>query len=285
MTFMNRLKTTILLAALTGLFLLVGSLLGGRSGLTIAFLLALAMNGLTYFFSDRLVLAMYGAKPASEQEYPGLHRMVDGLCAEAGIPKPRLYIVTSATPNAFATGRSPQHAAVACTTGILDLLTQDELRGVLAHELSHVRNRDILVSTIAATIAGALSYLAQMAQFAAIFGGMGGRDRDRGGNALGLLVMAILAPLIAMLLHMAISRSREYLADSSGARLLNTGEPLARALEKLETGVRHRPLQHGSPATAGLFIVHPFRGQGLFHLFSTHPPTHERAARLRKMKF
>jgi heat shock protein HtpX len=283
MTFVNRLKTTVLLSALTALFLLVGSLLGGRQGLTIAFGLALVMNGITYFFSDKLVLMMYRARPAEPNEYPALHRMVEELATEAGSPKPRLYIVTNATPNAFATGRSPKHAAVACTTGILDLLSQDELKGVLAHELSHVKNRDILVSTIAATIAGALAYLAQMAQYAAIFGG--GRDRDRGGNAIGLLVMAILAPLIATLLHLAITRSREYLADASGAKLLNSGEQLARALEKLETGVRHRPLQQGSPATAGLFIVHPFRGQGMFHLFSTHPPIQERVARLRKMKF
>ncbi len=278
----NQIKTVLLLGLLSGLMLVVGTLIGGNFGLTIALALALLMNFGAYFFSDKIVLAMYGAKEASKKEYSYLHDIVEEVAEKAGIPKPKVYIVPNQTPNAFATGRNPEHAVVACTEGILQLLTKDELKGVIAHEIAHVKNRDILVTTIAATIATVISYLAQMAQFAVIFGS---RDDREGQNPLGLLILAILTPIIATIIQLAISRSREYLADETGARTIKDGKSLANALKKLELGVKHNPLTHGNPTTSSLFIVNPFSARGLQGLFSTHPSTDERVNRLNKLKF
>jgi heat shock protein HtpX len=279
----NQIKTMLLLGILSGLVLAVGYLLGGNTGLTVALILAVLMNFGMFFFSHKLVLAMYRAKPASKKDYPHLHKMVEDIARQIGIPKPALYIVPTQTPNAFATGPSPKKAVVACTDGILKLLNDHELKGVLAHELSHVKNRDMLVTTIAATMAAIISYLAQMAQFAAIFGGV--RDRDNnGGNLIGVLMLAILTPIIAMLLQLAISRSREYLADSTGAKTLKDSSGLATALQKLEHGCKAHPMR-GNATTSSLFIVNPFTAHGLVSLFSTHPPTSERVKRLSQMKF
>ena len=281
MGIINQGKTVMLLALLTALMLGAGQLLGGRTGLTIAIMFALIMNFGSFWFSHKIVLAMYRAKPADKKEYKGLHDIVEEVSKEAGIPKPAVYIIPSEAANAFATGRNPKNAVVACTVGIMKLLSKEELKGVIAHEVSHVKNRDMLVTTIAATIAGVISYLAMMAQFAAIFGG--GRGRDRG-NMFSLIALAIITPIIAAIIQLAISRSREYLADSSGAKALKNGEPLARALEKLESSATSNPLRFGSRATSSLFIVNPFRG-GIAGLFSTHPPIAERAKRLRSMTF
>ena len=278
----NQLKTAMLLGALTGLMLLAGNLLGGRGGLTIALMFAGLMNFGAYFFSDKIVLAMYRAQEAKKTEHPALHRIIEEITHKAGVPKPKVYIIETATPNAFATGRNPKHAAVACTTGIMSLLTHDELKGVLAHEIAHVKNRDILITTVAATIAGVISYLAQMAQFAAIFGG---RDEREGGNMAGMLVLAILTPIIATIIQLAISRSREYHADATGAKTIHNSHHLANALKKIETGVRHNPLQFGHPATSSLFILNPFSAGGMVKLLSTHPSTHERIKRLNEMTF
>lgn len=281
----NTLKTTALLGLLTGLLILLGNLLGGGQGMVVAFLLAAAMNLGAYWFSDRIVLSMYGAKEVTEAEAPELHRIVRGLAQRAGLPMPKVYVIPTETPNAFATGRNPEHAAVAATEGILRTLTPDELEGVIGHELGHVAHRDILISSIAATIAGAIMLLAQMARWAAIFGGGGGRDEeDRGGGVLELVVMAILAPLAAMLIQMAISRAREYGADEAGARYSRKPGALADALEKLERAATLVPLD-ANPATSHMFIVNPLRGGSIMSLFSTHPPTQERVARLRAMRF
>jgi len=280
----NQLKTTVLLACLTALLLFVGNLLGGYAGLIIGLAFAIIVNFGAYFFSDRIVLAMYHARPVSQKEEPDLHKIVKEITHLAGLPMPKLYIIPTETPNAFATGRNPTHAAVACTEGILKLLTKDELRGVLAHEVSHIKNRDILVQTVAATIAGVISYIATMAQWAAIFGGFGGRDNERGGNLISLLVLAILTPIIAMIIQLAISRSREYLADETGAKTIKDPHALASALAKLEQGVKQQPLRFGNPTTASLFIVNPFSAKGLTGLFSTHPPMEKRIARLKGMK-
>jgi len=280
----NQIKTVLLLGALSGLVLAIGGLIGGKSGLTIALVLAVLMNFGMYFFSHKLVLAMYRARPATKSEYPQLHKMIKELAKQIGLPEPKLYIVPTMTPNAFATGPSPKKAVVACTEGILQLLSDKELKGVLAHELSHVKNRDMLVTTIAATLAAVISYLATMARYAALFGGS--RDRDNNGaNIFALLALVIFAPIAALLLQLAISRSREYLADETGAKTINDGLPLANALNKLERGNKAQPLRHGSPATSSLFIVNPFSGNGLVSLFSTHPPTQERVKRLMEMKF
>jgi heat shock protein HtpX len=281
----NLIKTGFLLVVLTCLLVLVGGAIGGRQGMTIAFVLALVMNVGSYWFSDKIVLASYGARPVTEAEAPQLYRIVRELAAQARIPVPPIYIMQDDSPNAFATGRNPQHAAVAVTEGILRIMTEDELRGVLAHELSHVKNRDTLIMTIAATIAGAITYLAQMAQWAAIFGG--GRRSDEegggGGSVIGALLMAILAPIAAMLIQMAISRSREYEADASGARLAGRASGLEHALQKLDMASRQVPME-ATPATAHLFIVNPLTSGGLASLFSTHPPIEERIARLRAMR-
>jgi heat shock protein HtpX len=278
----NRVKTVLLLVGMTVFLIVVGRMLGGRQGMYIAFLLALAMNFFSYWFSDKIVLKMYGAREVSPAEAPQLHQIVDELAHEAGIPKPRVYILPDESPNAFATGRNPEHAAVAATEGILRLLTPVELKGVLVHELGHVRNRDILISTIAATMAGAIMILASMARWSAIFG-MGSRDNEEGGGLLGIIVMSIIAPIAAMLIQMAISRSREYLADETGAHLAHNPEALARALEKLSMGAQRVPMD-ASPATAHMFIVNPLTGSSLMNLFSTHPPIEERIARLRAMR-
>jgi heat shock protein HtpX len=248
----------------------------------LAFILAQGMNFFSYWFSDKIVLKMYGAHETTPADAPQLHQIVEELAREAGIPKPRVYIIPDDSPNAFATGRNPEHAAVAATEGIMRLLTPLELKGVLAHEIGHVRNRDILIQTIAATMAGAIMILADMARFGAIFG-MGRDNEEGGGGILGILVMSIIAPIAAMLIQMAISRSREYLADETGAHLAHNPESLARALEKLSLGVQRAPMD-ANPATAHMFIVNPLTGSSLMNLFSTHPPIEERVARLRAMR-
>lgn len=279
----NQLKTMVLLALLTALLLWVGSLFGA-GGLLIAGVIVIVMNFLSYFFSDKFVLMIYRAKPASRGEHRILYKIMEELSQKAKIPMPKLYIIPSSSPNAFATGRNPKHAAVACTEGILRLMSEEELKGVLAHEISHVTNRDILVTTIAATIAGIISYVASMAQWAAIFGGFGGRDDEDGGGMLQLLVLAILTPIIATLLQLAISRSREYLADQTGAGLSGDPKSLASALGKLKTGIAHDPMHMGTPATSSLFIANPFNTKGFLTLFSTHPDLDDRIERLKKMK-
>jgi heat shock protein HtpX len=281
---MNTLKTTFLLTLMTLLLIFAGGAIGGQGGMLLALILAGVMNFVSYWFSDKIVLAMYGAKEVTEADSPDFHGLVRQLTDRAGLPMPRVYIIPSDTPNAFATGRNPQHAAVAATEGILRILSREELMGVMAHELSHVKHRDILISTIAATVAGAITYLAHMAQWAAIFGG--GRDRDgEGGGILGMLVMAIVAPLAALLIQMAISRSREYEADKGGAEISGNPLYLAGALRKLEMANRQLPMQEAIPASAHLFIVNPLTGGGLMSLFSTHPPMEERVRRLESMVY
>ncbi|HEX9190935.1 MAG TPA: zinc metalloprotease HtpX [Candidatus Deferrimicrobiaceae bacterium] len=274
----NTLKTTFLLAVLTVLFVLVGKAIGGQSGMVFAFGLAIVMNVGSYWFSDKIVLRMYGAREVTEAEAPQLHGMVRRLATAAGTPMPKVCIIPQESPNAFATGRDPAHAAVAVTEGILRILSPEELEGVLAHEMAHIKNRDILIGTVAATLAGAIMMLANMARFAAIFG-VGSRDDREGGGGLELLVMAILAPFGAMLVQMAVSRSREYLADETGARFCGRPEALARALEKISGWSRQVPMD-ASPATAHMFILSPLSGGGLMSLFSTHPPVEKRIERL-----
>jgi heat shock protein HtpX len=281
----NTLKTTALLAALSVLFILLGNVLGGEQGMVVAFVFAGLMNFVSYWWSDKIVLWMYGAREVSDAEAPEFHTLVRRLAQRAGIPMPKVYIISTDTPNAFATGRNPQHAAVAATEGILRLLTPDELEGVIGHELGHVRNRDILTSTVAATLAGAIMMLSRMAQWAAFFGGARSSDEDEGGagGIIGMLALAILAPLAAMLIQMAISRAREYQADASGAQISRKPWALADALEKLEQASRAVPMD-ANPATAHLFIVNPLSGSSLLNLFSTHPPIEARVARLRAMR-
>ncbi len=286
---MNNAKTVVLLTGLTILMLLAGQALGGRGGMTMALIFACIMNIGAYWFSDKLVLKMYRARQISSSEFPKLHQIVRELTQYQGMPMPKLYIIPQEAPNAFATGRNPEHAAVAVTEGIMNLLTKEEISGVLAHELSHVKNRDILIGTIAATIAGAITFLASMARWAMLFGGMGGDDDDEGGSPLGLvvaLIMMILAPIAAMLIQMAISRSREYLADEGGAKMCRNPLYLANALQKLQRGAQAVPL-HVNPeisqVTSHMFIVNPLRGKGLAALFSTHPPLEDRVKRLEKM--
>jgi heat shock protein HtpX len=278
----NMFKTALLLAVLTALLVLIGGAIGGQQGMLVAFLLALVMNFFSYWFSDKIVLAMYGARPIEESQAPALYRIVRTLATRGGIPMPRVYLIPTDTPNAFATGRNPQHAAVAVTEGSMRILDEEELEGVLAHELSHVKNRDVLIATIAATLAGAITYLAHMAQWAAIFGGRRD-DEEEGGGAFGAIFMAILAPIAAMLIQMAVSRAREFQADATGARLAGKPWGLAKALEKLDTASKAMPMD-ASPATAHLFIVNPLSGRSLLRLFSTHPPIEERIARLRSMR-
>ena len=280
-TIANQFKTALLLGLLTGLLLVIGFLIGGQNGLIIGLIFSVLMNFISYFFSDKIVLMMYKAKEAKESNYPQFHKIVNELIKEAGLPKPKLYIIPIQTPNAFATGRNPNHAAVAVTEGILDLLNKEELKGVIAHELAHIKDRDILISTIAATIAGVISYIAMMARFTAL----SGRDNEeRGGNIISLILLGILAPIIAMIIQLAISRSREYLADSIGAKISKHPTSLASALEKLDNSVKTKPLKSGNPATAHMFIVNPFSGKSLLGLFSTHPPIQERVKRLKAMK-
>ncbi len=277
---MNGLKTMMLMVMLTLLLVYGGAALGGRQGMTFALMIAFFMNFISYFFSDKIVLMMYRAKEVTESEAPVLYRIVRRLTQKAGMPMPKVYIIPDMSPNAFATGRNPDHAAVAATEGIMQILTEEELAGVMAHELSHVLHRDILISTVAATIAGAISYLAQMAQWAMIFGG--GRRRDDDGNPIAALVMMIVAPIAAMLIQLAISRAREYSADEGGAKLLGNPLALASALKKLTRGTQVIPMQT-NPATSHMFIVNPLSGKGVVKLFSTHPPLEERIARLEAM--
>ena len=277
---MNTFKTFILMAALTALFLVGGQALGGQQGMVIALVMALALNFFAYWNSDKLALKMNRAREISQAEAPELHSIVETLAHRANLPKPRVYVVDSQTPNAFATGRNPEHAAVAVTTGILQLLSRQELEGVLAHELGHILHRDILISSIAAVMAGAISYLATMAQWAMIFGGRG--RNDEGGNPLAALVMIIVAPLAASLIQMAISRSREYLADAAGAKICGHPRSLAGALQKLTTYNKRIPMEV-NPASAQLYIVNPLTGGLLANLFSTHPPIEERVRRLMAM--
>jgi len=274
-------KTTFLMALLTVILVTLGGMLGGRGGMTMALIMASAMNFFSYWFSDKMVLSMYGARQITESEDPRFYGLVRRLAERANLPMPKVYIIDTDTPNAFATGRNPQHAAVAATSGILRILTEDELAGVMAHELAHVKNRDILVSTIAATFAGAITYLASMAQWAAMFGGR--NDEEEGGaGMLGSIVMAILAPIAAMLVQMAISRSREYGADAGGAAICGNPIYLANALQKLEMANHQVPMQ-ANAATAHMFIVNPLAGSSLASLFSTHPPMPERINRLKEM--
>ena len=280
---MNTFKTAFLLTALTLLFLFIGGAVGGQNGMFVALAFAGVMNFVSYFWSDKIVLAMYRAQPLTPDANPEIYRrvapIVERLAMRRNIPMPRLYVIPTDTPNAFATGRNPKHAAVAMTAGILKILGDSELEGVLAHELGHVLNRDILISSVAAMIAGAITVLARMGEFAMIFGGYGrDRDDDRGGG-LGGLLMLIVAPIAALLIQAAISRSREYAADATGADMTGNPYGLANALEKLETGNKRLPMD-ASPATAHLFIVKPFSGGGIMELFSTHPPIDKRIARL-----
>ena len=281
---MNRLKTTLLLSLLTVLMVLMGSALGGKTGMVFAFFMACAMNFFSYWFSDKIVLRMYRAVEIGEQDHPAFHGMVRRLADRAGLPMPRVYIIPDDSPNAFATGRNPNHAAVAATEGILRILSPDELEGVMAHELAHVKNRDILVSTIAATFAGAISMIGSMLQWGAMLGMGRGNDEEGGaGGMVGALAMAIVAPLAAMLIQMAVSRSREYMADEGGANICGRPLALANALRKLQAASQMIPMQEARPASAHLFIVNPLSGSSLARLFSTHPPMEERIARLEEM--
>ncbi len=282
--FFNQIKTAILLAGLSGLLFLLGYWVGGSNGIMFAFIFSLAMNFFMYFYSDKIVLKMYRAQPLDQDTHGYIYDMVQDLCHHAHLPMPKLWLIPTPMANAFATGRNPKHASVAVTQGILDILEEHELRGVLAHELGHVKNRDILVATVAATIATAIGYIATMIRWSFIFGGRGS-DRDRGGG-IGALLAAIIMPLAAAMIQMAISRSREYLADESGAHYCQDPLALASALDKLSGSTkRHQsqPASHAHAATASLFIVYPFSGRGMLRMFSTHPPMEKRIERLRKM--
>ena len=276
----NALKTALLLGLLTGFMILVGDWLGGQRGMVMALGLAAVMNFVSYFFSDKIALMTYRAQPVTREELPRVYEVVERITQRQGLPMPKIYVIPTESPNAFATGRNPSHASVAVTQGILNLLDNEELEGVLAHELGHVRNRDILISSIAATLAGAITILARMAYWGALFGGMGGRDReDRGGGGIGALFMLILAPIAAMLIQLAVSRSREYAADATGAHFTGNPYALARALQKLDAYSRRIPML-ASPSSAHLFIVQPLLGMNLASLFSTHPPIRKRIERL-----
>ncbi len=280
---MNTIKTGLLLGALTGLLMLIGGYFGGQQGVVIAFIFAMVLNFGSYWFSDKLVLSMYHAQPVSESEAPELYAMVKTLALKASLPMPRVYIIPGDTPNAFATGRNEHHAVVAVTEGILRILTREELEGVISHELTHIKQRDILIGSIAATLAGAIVMLANMAQWAAMFGGASRDDEEGGGGIVGLIVMAILAPIAATIIQMAISRSREYLADAGGAKISGKPYALAGALEKLSRASQAIPME-ANPSTAHMFIVNPLTGRSLMNLFSTHPPVEERIARLKSMR-
>jgi len=275
----NTFKTAFLLTLLTLLLMFIGRAFGGQNGMVLALVLAGVMNFVSYFYSDKIALAMYRARPVTREELPRAYAAVERLTQKIGIPMPKMYVIPNDSPNAFATGRNPQHASVAVTQGILDLLNDEELEGVLAHELGHVNNRDILISSVVATVAGAITMLASMGRFAMIFGGMGGdRDENRGGG-LGALFMLILAPIAASLIQLAVSRSREYQADATGAHFTGNPYALASALAKIDAYARRLPLQ-ATPSTAHLFIIQPFLGMNFGSLFSTHPPTAKRIERL-----
>ncbi len=277
----NQVKTVILLGVLTAILLWIGSF-WGQQGLTFAIIFAVIMNFGSYWFSDKIVLFMYRAKPISEKEAPGLYKLVHEVSHLADLPMPKIYILPTTSPNAFATGRNPKHAAVAVTVGIMDLLSKDELKGVVAHELAHIKNRDTLIQAVAATIAGVIGYIAMMARWGAMFGGFGGRDRD-GGRMFELLALAILMPLIATIVRLALSRTREYLADETGAKTIHNPIALANALQKLEHNVKHNPMGMGNETTSSLFIVNPFSAKSILALLSTHPPTELRVKRLKEM--
>lgn len=283
---MNTLKAWLLMGLLSVLLVLIGSAIGGRSGAMLFFIISLGMNFFSYFFSDSIAIKMTGSYPVSESEAPELYAIIRRLSQRAGLPMPKVYVTPSAQPNAFATGRGPSHAAVAVTEGILRLLSHSELEGVLAHELAHIKNRDVLTGTIAASMAGAITMIANMLQWGLMFGGLRGDDEDDGGGIAGLvasLVMIIVAPIAAMLIQMAISRSREFEADASGARIAGFADGLASALLKLERGARQIPMQV-NPAASHLFIINPLSGESVVRLFSTHPPIEERVRRLQKMR-
>jgi len=280
---MNTLKTVVLLTFMTVLLVFVGAAIGGRNGMIIAFMMALVMNFVSYWFSDKIVLAMYKAQPVTEAQAPDLHAMIRRLTQKAGLPMPKVYIIPDESMNAFATGRNPEHGVVAVTEGIMRALDREELEGVIAHELAHIKHRDILTGTIVATIAGAISMLAQMAQWAMLFGGGRRDDSDEGGSPVVALVMMIVAPIAAMLVQMAISRTREYEADKGGASIAGNPYGLANALLKLERGAQVVPMHDAKPATAHMFIVNPLTGGGLMKLFSTHPPIADRVKRLKEM--
>jgi len=278
----NWFKTSLLLGVMTALIVFIGGLFGGQQGMILAFVLAMGMNFFSYWYSDKIVLKMYRAQEVGPDDFPGLYNAVRQLAHNAGLPMPRVFIIPEESPNAFATGRNPEHAVIAVTEGLLKTMNDEEATGVLAHEMSHIKNRDILIGSIAATMAGAIMILASMARWSAFFGG--GSNDEEGGSplgAVGLIIMSILAPIAAMLIQMAISRSREYLADATGARLAGNPEGLAKALEKLGAATRRLPMTKANPSTAHMFIVNPLSGRGLMHLFSTHPPLEERIARLR----
>jgi len=276
---LNAVKTVFLMTLMMALFLLIGYLLGGNTGMTIALVFSLIMNFGSFWFSDKIVLAMYRAKEVNRETAPKFYDMIEGLAQKANIPMPKVYIINDPTPNAFATGRSPNKAAVAATTGILQGLSNDELAGVMAHELAHVKNRDTLISTIAATLVGSISYIAHMAGWAMMFG----RNDDREGGGIGGLVLLIISPILAMLIQMAISRSREFAADKGGAEISGNPLGLASALQKISRGNQMKPVYHSDPATAHMFIINPLAGGGISKLFSTHPPTEERIKRLQAM--
>ena len=276
----NQIKTALLLAVMTVFIVFIGQLLGGRHGMVLAFILAAGMNFFSYWFSDKIVLKMYRAREISPQQAPELYTLVEELTRKAGLPMPKVYIIPQESPNAFATGRNPENAVVAITEGLLNMMSKDELQGVIAHELAHVKNRDILIGTIAATMAGAVMILANIARWSAFFGGTGD-DSDEGGlGILGVIVVSILAPIAAVVIQMAVSRSREYLADSTGSTFTGNPEGLAGALEKLGAYSRRLPM-NASPQTAHMFIVNPLSGKSMMQLFSTHPPLEDRIAKLR----
>lgn len=285
---LNQLKTVILLSSLSAILFFIGFCAGGKNGLIIALVIALMMNFISYFFSDKLVLAMYGARELDRRKYAQIYDIVDELARNAAIPMPKLWFIDTPMANAFATGRNPEHSSVAVTSGILAVLEDHELRGVLAHELSHIKNRDILIATVAATIATAIGYLANMIQWAAFFGGLSGKDEENKGGGLGALLIAIIMPIAATLIQLAISRSREYMADETGAKISYDPLALASALRKLSDSSHQQHAAPESPAqtaTASLFIVYPFAADGWINLFSTHPPMEKRIEKLQKMAF
>jgi heat shock protein HtpX len=282
---MNQTKTFLLMVVLTIILVALGSLIGGTSGGMIAFCIAFIMNFVSYWFSDKIVLKMSGAKPVSESEAPELYAIVASLAQKASIPMPKIFIMDNESPNAFATGRNPEHGVVAVTTGIMRLLNREELEGVLAHELSHIKHRDILIQSVAATLAGAITMIANMARFTAFFGGGNSDDDNGGGNIFSVIIFSVIAAFAALLIQLAISRSREYLADAGGAQLSGNPLSLAGALKKLHTGVARNPMNNANPSTAPLFIVNPFSAKGVMSLFSTHPPMEERVKRLEDMAY
>jgi len=282
----NRLKTVALLGLLTGLLIGVGYVLGGQGGLFIGLIFSIVMNFASYWWSDKIALAMYRAQPVTKEQAPNIYKLVENVCLKANVPIPKIYQIPTESPNAFATGRNQKHAALAVTKGIVKLLNKEEMEGVIAHELAHIKNKDILIQSIAAMIAGVISYLAFFARWGAFFGGFGGNDRD-GGGIIELLAVAIITPIIATIIQLAISRSREFMADSRGAKFLNNSDGLASALAKLEKGIQHAPLRDTSQtqATAHMFIANPFRGEKIMSWFMTHPPMKARIRRLNEMKF